>query len=76
MPAPKPPSKRLLVYQQRRLAIERGTPPAYMALSRYAVQSGRCGWLLGYAAYDKPEMRASARRLAPQLRCALKTAGG
>ncbi len=30
-------------------------------LSRYAMQSARKGWLLGYAGYGEGEMRAAAR---------------
>ena len=30
-------------------------------LSRYAMQSARRGWLLGYAGFDDAEIRAAAR---------------
>ena len=37
-------------------------------LSRYAIESRRCGWLFGYAGYDATALRAAAERLGALLR--------
>lgn len=37
-------------------------------LSRYTISATRRGWLLGYAAYDEPEVRSALARLTPLMR--------